>query len=143
MVERIRRIPGRFGLHKISVTVRVQTWSGQMVGEGTKTVVDTPLVDGAGYPPNVKQLSTKETVLSGGVLGDRVYEIGPITPPFPGGGIADFIMNPRRTADSTEVFYILEGEGLVDGGETFELMESNFEPSFHSTIKVKKVGKQS
>lgn len=127
----VRRIPEQLGQRTTSVTIRVRTYSAAVGAQGT-TVVST--ADTVLDPrPKVTQVTDGQpsyfgggTVsLSNGNLVAAVYEIGPITQEFPGGGYAQDDVAPAG-AYTRRVTVLLEGTEFSAGGEEFEVDAADF-----------------
>lgn len=102
----IRAIPGRdFGIRPYTLHVRVTTYAGDHVGDGTETATTTPITEADGQPPKVRFLNDEQRALGG--LPDGTVEVGPITPSHPGGGTDLAILTP--STEGTVVHYILTG----------------------------------
>lgn len=113
----VRGVGGTMGLRPYSVTIRVRTWSGPIIGNGTKTDVDSALtVSNGTQPPMVRQLSGRDVIASGGVFTDQDYEVGPLTPPYPGSvdNSALAISHPD-TSGNVELFFKLVGPEIPGG----------------------------
>ena len=68
--EGARVLLAKAGLRRHDVTMRVVTWTGGTVGEGTRSVVDTPLLV-QDQRVKVRRVSQKDVVASGGCLSIR------------------------------------------------------------------------
>lgn len=114
-LEEIRGIPdGDLGLRPFTVSVLVRTWSGARVGLGTKTDVTTVLTNDQGKARvRARSLTAKDVVASGGLYSADDWRIGPMTPPFPGGGVNQSTTNPPVSGAQTEVFYRIDGPGMA------------------------------
>lgn len=80
LLHSIRAIPGQMGLRPHRAFVRIETWSGSRVGEGTRQVEETEIIEGDGYPPKIRWLKNDEIAV--GNLSDGSAVVGPITPQF-------------------------------------------------------------
>lgn len=116
-----RRAAELAGARPITVTVRVRTYSAAIGTSGSllASVVDTELSP----RPRVRQLGPGESSFYGGgpgsapsVSGTRVYEIGPITLTYPGGGYAIADVVPAESP-STRTTYVLNGDDFQDDEE--------------------------
>lgn len=116
-VDEIRGIPGDGGLRPYDATIRVRTWSGPIIGQGTKADVDSPLrVANGTARVKVRQLNGRDVIASGGVFTDQDYELGPLTPPYPGSAdnSALAIAHPDTTGN-VELFFRLVGPEIPSG----------------------------
>ncbi len=132
------------GLRRHDVTMRVVTWSGSTVGEGTRTVVDTELRV-QDQRVKVRRVEQKDVVASGGSLEDVVYRVGPFTPGFTGavgplssGGLEPAAFNPAPTSSPREVYYKIVGPGL-ESGAWFEKIEQESDRAFSYYFNVRKI----
>lgn len=129
------------GLRPYQVFVRVTAWSGARAGLGTKTVTDTELTVADGKRPKVRQLSAKDVVASGGSLSDQIFEIGPLTPPFTGGGTEASVINPALDADApTGVLYVLMGPGAPADGWLCKRVGDKLDSPFRYMVTVQRIG---
>ena len=102
IVDRARAIPGDHGLRMTRVYLVGRNWSGTYTGEGDELQEETEVMGHRGYPPKVRQMNDEQLALAG--LSSGSLKIGPLTPPYPGGG------------------FDLEWLGkLLDTGETFHI----------------------
>ena len=134
-LNRIRAIPGALGLRTYSVAVEVTTWSGAELGEGVGTVVLTPVVERNGQPPKVRWLSNREIALGG--YEDGTVEVGPITPDFPGGGIALATLHPNPPVNTT-VRWILYGPQYGAAGGRFRVRNVTHEKALHYSVTLER-----
>lgn len=127
----VRRVPEALGQRVTKTTVRVRTYSGAVGAQGTTIASTTDTV--LDPRPKVTQVTDGQrsyfgggTVsLSDGVLVAAVYEIGPITQEFPGGGYAqDDVAPPSGYAKRVTV--VLEGPEFTTGGEEFAVDAADF-----------------
>lgn len=141
-LDDIRGIADELGLRPFTVTVRVRTWSGSRPGVGTKTDVDTVLtVAGGTQHPKVKQISAHDVVASGGLYTTADWRIGPMTPPFVGGGVTYGTIDPATTTTAREVGYKIEGGMFPSGGAWFERISDENDSALHSFVVVRKSGR--
>lgn len=130
------------GFRRFDVVMRVIEWSGQRVGEGTKTVTDTPLLV-QDQRVKVRRIEQKDIIASGGELEDIDYRIGPFTPAyanqlglFPSGGIEPVTFNPLADATSREIYYKITGQGMENGGWFTKIsQESDRSFSYYFTVR--------
>ena len=115
ILDSARALLSDVGLRPYRVYVQTKVYSRTLGIEADATTTTTELCVADGKPPKVRQLSAKEIVSSGGTLGDAIYEVGPLTPPYTGGGVDTSTITPD-TGDKSEVTYILQGPGLADNG---------------------------
>lgn len=134
--ESARVLLADVGLRRYDVTMRVVTWSGPRVGDGTRTAVDAPLAI-QGRRPGVRQVSQKDIIASGGKYQDGDYRIGPFTPSFPGGGLEPVDFNPAADATAREVYYKIVGPGL-ESGAWFSKVEQKPDSAFAYYLTVRR-----
>lgn len=133
-----------WGLRRYDVAIVVNTWSGALVGQGTKTQVVTPLVVAGGARPGVVQLSQRDVLASGGLYQDLDFRIGPLTPVspgFPAIGVDPTLFDPAVIGPSTEVLFKLTGPGMPNGA-FFKKVDQNVAGNFGFSITVRKSGEQ-
>lgn len=127
----VRRVPETLGQRTTQVTLRVRTYSGPVGANGvtltstTNTVLDP-------RPKVVEVTDGQRSYFGGGSLAQSdgialagVYEIGPITQSYPGGGYTqgDVVI---AAATNKRFTYVLEGDEFASGGEEFEVTASDF-----------------
>ncbi len=78
VASRCRAIPGRLGLRTKTVELIVESWTGAVAGEGTRTQTVTLLTEASGQPPKVSAASEKRVALGLADVGEQT--IGPLTP---------------------------------------------------------------
>ncbi len=112
-LDSVRAIPGILGLRPYTVSVRVRSWSGSRAGLGTATDVDSQLLVG-GLPPDVRQLTQRDVIASGGLYSTQDYEVT-LTPDFTSGdltgGISASVLDPDVGSHPQEIFFQLTGPG--------------------------------
>jgi hypothetical protein len=141
--ESARVLLADMGFRQHDVSMRVITWSGQTVGDGTRTAVDTPLLI-QGRRPGVRLVSQKDIIASGGLYEDGDYRIGPFTPAYsepgatyPVGGIDVSVFNPPTSGAAREIYFRLTGPGMPDGA-WFAKIEQSVAGSFSLLFVVRK-----
>jgi hypothetical protein len=139
VVDAARAIAGDLGFRRFQVWARVTTYGGSRVGEGVKTVTDTRLLVG-GQNPKVRELRSKD--LSAGTTEHTasVYEIGPLTPEFAGGGIAESVTRPEKTSTPTTILFLIKGPGLPENGLLCQRFDEDVDRPLRMTIRVKSSG---
>ena len=131
IADSVRRIPEQLGQRTTAVTIRVRTYSaavgatGTVLTSTTDTVLDprpkvVQVTDGA---PSYFGGGTVS--LSNGALVAGVYEIGPITQDFPGGGYAQDTVAPA-SGYTKRVTVLLDGSEFSAGGEEFEVDAADY-----------------
>ena len=131
IANNVRRIPEQLGQRPTAVTIRVRVYSAAVGATGTALVSTTDTV----LDPRPKVVKVTDgqpsyfgggTVsLSNGTLVAAVYEIGPVTQAFPGGGYAQDEVAPAG-AYTKRVTVLLEGTEFTTGGEEFEVDSADF-----------------
>lgn len=125
IMEQLRIDLADMGFRQYDILMRVVNWADTdplgTVGEGTKTVMDTPLTV-QGRRIKARRVEQKDVVASGGKWEDLDYRCGPITPtftdPLAGSGGHDVsYFNPPEPTDGSrqEVYYKLTGPGIPEG----------------------------
>lgn len=140
LIDNLRGIPGELGFRPFEVWVRKTTYSGPRVGIGASTVVETKLLVG-GKNPKVRQITKKDVVAGSQEYAATHYEIGPLTPAFPGGGVDHDVTNPEKTATPTTVMFVLKGPGLPAEGVLCQRTRDNSDRPLRSVIYVHTVGR--
>lgn len=124
----LRRLPGeRFEIRPYTVTVNVSAWAGDHVGEGVETVTSTAITEANGQPPRVRIVSTEQRAL--GSIPDGSWEVGPVTPDFPGGGTSWTTLTGGAAAAEGTVTYTLTGPEFPTGAQ-FVLHEARSDKTF-------------
>ncbi len=136
-VDQIRgQVPGKLDLRPYSVIVRVRTWTGARPGLGTKTDVDTQILN-AGFNPKVEEVSSRDIIASGNVYQMGDYKISPITPDYGSGGTPGTSLDPSVTTTALEVFYKISGPRLPSSGAWFKRVSSSDLTNFHIEVVVR------
>lgn len=127
----VRRIPETLGQRTTQVTLRVRAYSGPVGAHGTTLVSTTDTV--LDPRPKVREVTDGQRsyfgggslAASDGVALAGVYEIGPITQSFPGGGYTQSTVVVAG-AVTQRFTVLLEGDEFTSGGEEFEVTASDF-----------------
>lgn len=131
IADTVRRVPETLGQRPTKVTLRLRTYSGAVGAQGTTLVstVDTVLDP---RPKVVEVTDGQKSYFGGGTLAANdgtalagVYEVGPITQKFPGGGYTQNEIIPAA-AYTTRLTVLLEGDEFSTGGEEFLVTASDF-----------------
>lgn len=130
-----------FGLRPFTVTLRVVTWSGDRVGKGDSVTTDTPVTVSGGRRPKLVVLQDRD-VVAGGVMTRARYKIGPITPPYNGGGMTPDVLDPAAGAQPTEVFFVVEGPGMPATGMLCKKVDGDFANPFKFFLTLESLGKE-
>ncbi len=139
-LDAARGLLGAFGLRPFRVSVLVRTWSGRRVGEGDSTDEVTPIKVGGG-DPKVRQVDPRDVVASGGDLTMGMFDIGPMTPEFEGGGTTYDSIDPPAHGNATEVFFVVWGPGLPATGALCKRVSSQTDSPFRYTVRVQRIGR--
>jgi hypothetical protein len=116
-----------------------QTWTGELPGEGTTTgPVYTPITVGDGARPKVAQLSQRDVIASGGLYQDQDLRIGPLTPPFTGGGTAITTFDPASVGPAATVMFRITGPGC-EGGALYRKVGQDVAGNFRYSIIVRRM----
>jgi hypothetical protein len=142
--DRGRRVAAAHGQRETTVTIRVLTYSGTigLAGVTLTSTADTVLDPS----PKVARVGGAASFVgagfvaaSAGHLAADEYEIGPITPPFPGGGYSLAQLFPAGAAHK-RVLVVLAGEHFDGAGEYFEPIEDpDSARAQHNTFRVRSV----
>ncbi len=137
-IDEIRAIPGDLGLRPFTITVRTRSWSGTRVGDGTSTDADAILLV-HGQAPKCRRVAYKETAAAGGKYQEGDYRVGPMTPDFPGGGVAFSTLAPTSQA-STEIYYRLVGPDTPALGTWCSAVGEEGDHPLHRYLVVRPLG---
>ena len=116
-LDDVRAIPGDLGLRPYTVNLVTRVWTGARVGMGTSTTTRTALLVG-GQNPHVTQVTQQDITAGGYSAGD--FKVGPLTPPFVGGGYATTDLDPPQDGSAREVWYELTGPSPATTLQTLE-----------------------
>lgn len=121
-------VPNLIQLRPHTVTLIAITWSGDRPGTGTKTTVQTTILNDGYVNPKFRQVSKEDIVLSGGLLRDQDIIIGPFVFPFDAGtntgGLEPLTFSP---ANASEVYFNVEGPNFPAGGVKYKKIYDNSE----------------
>ena len=141
IADAVRRIPEALGQRPTKVTLRVRTYSGPVGAHGTTLVSTSDTV--LDPRPKVTQVSDgARSYFGGGYLGASdginlaaVYEIGPITQWFPGGGYTqgEIVVQGDVVKRYT---VILEDGDFTTGGEEFFVTASDWTRPHRGMVQV-------
>jgi len=131
IADAVRRVPETLGQRTTRVTLRVRTYSGPVGASGTTLVSTTDTV--LDPRPKVREVTDgQRSYFGGGTLTASdgtalagVYEIGPITQLYPGGGYTQGTVLVAGTPTQRFTF-VLEGDEFASGGEEFTATASDF-----------------
>lgn len=142
VLDQARALLDDVGLRPYSVSVRTTRWSGATrIGEGIPVITETDLEVFGGRRPKVRQLSSKEIVAQGGSLDEEVFEIGPYTPVYDGGGMEIAALDPAKANDPQEVEYILKGPGMPENGAICQKVGDKVDSPFRLMMTIRRTGK--
>jgi hypothetical protein len=141
LVDNLKAIPGELGFRPYEVWVRTTTYAGRRVGEGAVSVTETQLLVG-GQNPKVRQVKSHDVVAGTPELASRVYEIGPLTPEFPGGGVAESTINPEKTSTPTTLLFVLKGPGLPPDGLLCQRVSDELDRPLRTVFRVQGTGRR-
>jgi hypothetical protein len=131
IADAVRRVPETLGQRTTQVTLRVRTYSGP-VGANGVTLVSTADTIVDPRPKVVQVTEGQRSYFGGGTVAASdgialagVYEIGPLTQDFPGGGYTqnDVVLAGVVTKRFT---VLLEGDEFTAGGEEFMVNDADF-----------------
>jgi hypothetical protein len=123
-----RGIPGQLGLRPYTVAIIIDTWFGSddHVGSGTSDIASpVPITEAGGQPPKVAFDSEDP-------LAKPTCTIGPITPPYAGGGTA---LNKLVVAafENQAPHVLLTGPGYPQGAR-FAVIQVRTDKALHWTL---------
>ncbi|MRG98215.1 hypothetical protein [Polyangium spumosum] len=141
--EGARVLLADLGFRRYDVVMRVVDWSGDTVGDGTKTVTDYPL-EIQGRRVKVRRVKQEDVVASGGTWEDIDYRVGPFTPEFTGafppfvtGGLMVEDFNPPEAPNPRSVYYKLTGPG-IEAGAWFKKISQEVDRNWSLYFTVRK-----
>lgn len=139
LIDGLRAIPGELGFRPYQVWVRVTTYAGPRPGSGVVSVSETRLLVG-GQNPKVRSKKSKDVVAGTSEFQEAVYEIGPLTPEFPGGGYSSDVLNPEKTSTPTTILYRLLGPGTPSTGLLCRRIDDDVDRPLRAVIRVTNAG---
>jgi hypothetical protein len=140
LVDDVRAIAGELGFRPYEVYVRVETHAGPRPGYGPRTVTDTRLLVG-GQNPKVREIRSKDVIAGTTESTDAVYEIGPVTPAFGGGGVSLDTLAPPKTSTPTTIYYVIKGPGMPATGLLCQRTEDDVDRPLRAVVRVRSAGK--
>lgn len=141
LIDELRAIPGELGFRPYQVWVRVTSYSGSRVGQGTATVQETRLLVG-GRDPKVREIGSKDVVAGMPEALDVDFEVGPLTPDFGSGGVAFETLDPPSDGTPKTVVYVLKGPGLPEDGLLCQKIKSKSDRPLRIMIMLKSMGRK-
>lgn len=141
VVDEARAIAGELGFRRYQVWVRKTTYAGPRVGIGAAAVTETRLLVG-GQDPKVREVHRKDIVAGTSEAIDSEYEIGPLTPEFAGGGVAESVINPEKTSTPTTIMFLLKGPGLPTDGALCKRIRDDVDRPLRTLIRVQSIGRK-
>ncbi len=140
VVDEARAIAGELGFRRYQVWVRVVTSAGPRAGIGAQSVTETRLLVGGRQDPKVREVRRKDVVAGTSELVAAEYDIGPLTPEFAGGGVAESTINPAKTGTPTTVTFLLKGPGLPTEGLLCQRVADHLDRPLRVVIRVRSMG---
>lgn len=140
VVADARAIAGELGFRLFQVWVRKTVWSGSRINVGTATVTEARLLVGK-QNPKVRQVTSRDVVAGTPEMFSAEYEIGPLTPAFPGGGTLEATINPEKTSSPTTVLYVLKGPGMPTDGLLCQRIDDDTDRPLRMMIRVRSTGR--
>lgn len=135
LVYDIRAIPGEMGLRPYTVAIVSGQWNGSNTGRGALAQDIIPVTEANGQPPKVRAMNTEELALAG--LGKGSMKIGPITPPFAGGGSP--LIAARSAVENGQTMHIQLTGPDIPNGALFLIKSWNADRALHETLVVSPV----
>ena len=139
LIDSLRAIPGDLGFRPYQVWVRKTTWSGERPGLGAVSVTDTRLLVG-GQNPKVRQVKSKDVVAGQLEMISGQWDIGPLTPPFPGGGVSLAILDPESSTTPTTTLFLLKGPGMPPDGLLCQRISEDVDRPLREVVRVQSIG---
>lgn len=106
-------IPSTYGLRGVSLTVRTIHFEGDYLTGGQEVVTDKVIGSPTGDRYKVRVVSTKDVVASGGIYQQGSIRVGPITPPYPGGGFTAADLIPPSAPGQTVLYGLTDSAGQM------------------------------
>lgn len=139
VADAARAIAGELGFRRYQVWVRKTVSAGSRVGLGATTVTETRLLVG-GQDPRVREVRSNVEVAGSPELMGAEYEIGPLTPEFAGGGIAESTINPEYDGSATAIHFVLKGPGLPASGLLCKKTRQDMDRPLRMMLRVQSTG---
>ncbi len=137
--DKARRIAGKLGFRPYQVWVRISVYAGTRAAQGASSYTETRLLVGD-QNPKVREVKRKDIVAGSLALVEAEYDIGPLTPQFPGGGVAFSTVDPVRGSSPMVVHYVLKGPGLPTAGLLCEKVADHVDRPLRTVIRVRSIG---
>lgn len=137
IADKARKIPYDHGLRNDRVYLIGGSWTGLYTGEGVETQTSTELTVYGGVPPKVRQLNSEQLALGNLPLGS--LKVGPITPPYPGGGFDLTALGAALTTGQTFEIKVVRQSGEF----TYVLDSIEQDHALHYMLVLKPLGKTS
>ena len=140
--------PNALGLRNFVVTLTsiVEAGASRPGFGGTKTTTQTVVQNLGTVNVRLREVSTKDIFMSGGLLQDKDVVIGPIVYPYDTGtvtgGTAFSIWEPPVSADATQLFIKITGEGLYPSGSFFKKIHADTSKNITYKIYLRNTGIQ-
>ena len=137
LARAIRGIPGQLGIRPHSVALLERSWDGTYSGDGTRTDVTVPIVEGGSYPPKVRWLSDEELAVGG--LSGGTIEVGPITADV---GAIEILDNIRGDdLDDGDAHYLVITGPRHPNGAKYRITRITCDRAIHYLIQAKPVSR--
>jgi hypothetical protein len=113
-LDKIRAgIPSARGIRSVTLVVRKTLMSGSMIDNPSVSSTDTVIKSISGDRYKVREMSTKDVVASGGKYQSGSLRVGPMTPPFPGGGFTKDDLIPPSAKGQDVLYGITDQTGVT------------------------------
>lgn len=139
LIDQLRAIPGSLGFRPYQVWVRTTTYAG-VRATSAATVTETRLLVG-GQNPKVREVRRKDVAAGTSEFVSAEYEIGPLTPEFPGGGVSQSTLDPEKTSAAGTVLFVLKGPGLPTTGLLCQRVDDSLDRPLRAMIRVRSIGR--
>lgn len=141
LVDELKAIPGELGFRPYQVWVRTVESAGSRSGIGARTLSETRLLVG-GQDPKVREVKREDVTAGNKAHLEAEYDIGPLTPEFAGGGVAEDTINPQQTGTPAQVFFVLKGPGLPTSGLLCRRVSDKMDRPLRIVVRVKGIGRE-
>lgn len=139
IADTLRALPVAFGLRPTTVTVVTEQWSAAVGTYGAQLLTTTPVA--ITPTPKVAVTAWQPSAFGGGRASGSSADllaasvtVGPITPPYPGGGFDATALDPAPADPSQRVYLQLAGGAFDPAGEKFTVTRKDGAKALHTTL---------
>lgn len=142
-VDKIRKLPhSKFDMRQNTVDIVIRQWSGEVAGQGTHSDRTTRLYINGSYNIRVREVTSKDVIASGGQLTEQHLKVGPFTPRFASGGLANEAFDPPTGPRPQEILFIIKGLGMGKDGRWFKRVNDHSIQNYSSWLYLEATGEQ-